>query len=207
MKEVPMSRLASTVTVLALACMAATATAAAQLQLPRARFGIGAGVTSPRNAYHADDLGEGFNTGWQGMAFLEFREPKRPIGVRVDVVIGENPANDALNADVGATVKMRWFGGDLDLIYSFGRSGTGVRAYVLGGGGSYRITLSSQSGGIAAADQSENKFGWNAGAGATLPVGRAAMFLEGRYFSITNTFISSGKAPFVALIVGLRFGS
>jgi opacity protein-like surface antigen len=200
-----MSRSASVVAVLALATLAATASAAAQ-QLPRARFGIGAGVTSPRQAYHADDLGEGFNTGWQGMAFLEFRESKRPIGVRVDVVIGENPANDALNADIGATAKMRWFGGDVDLIYSFGQVSNGIGVYVLAGGGSYRITYSTKSGGVAAADESENKFGWNAGAGVTLPLSMASVFVEARYFSVKNTFIQGGTAPFLAVVAGVRFG-
>ena len=200
-----MFRSASVVAILGFASLAVTASVAAQ-QLPHARAGIGAGVTSPRQAYHSDALGEGFNSGWQGMAFLEFREAKRPIGVRVDVVIGENPANAAFNADLGATAKMRWFGGDVDLLYSFGRSVKGVNLYVLGGGGSYRVTLSSKSGGIAAADQSENKFGWNAGAGVTLPLSMASAFVEARYFSVKTTFITSGMAPFLALVAGVRFG-
>jgi opacity protein-like surface antigen len=203
-----MSRSASVVAILALAGGAATASVAAQ-QLPHATAGIAAGITSPRAAYHSDNLGEGFNNGWQGMVFLEFRDSKRPLGVRVDVVIGENPANDAYNADLGATAKMRWFGGDLDLIYHIGRSFKGVSPYVLAGGGSYRITLSSKSAGIADADQSENKFGWNAGAGVTLPLSMASVFVEARYFSISNinnAFISSGMAPFLALVAGVRFG-
>lgn len=195
-----MSRSASAAAILALACVAAITTAAAQ-QLPRARFGIGAGVTSPRQAYHADALGEGFKTGWQGLAFLEFRDPKRPIGVRVDVVIGENPANDQLNANAGTTVKMRWFGGDVDAIYSFGQVAKGIGVYVLGGGGSYRITYSTPS-----ADQSENRFGWNAGAGVTLPLSMGAVFVEARYFSVKNAFISSGTSPFLAVVAGVRFG-
>lgn len=204
-REVPMSRSASVGAVLALACVAATATAAAQ-QLPSARIGIGAGVTSPRNAYHADELGEGFNTGWLGVVFLEFREPRRPIGVRVDVVIGENPANDAYNAAVSATAKTRLFGANVDLLYSFGRPTGGMRIYVLAGGGAFRNTLSAKSGGVAVEDLSENKWGWNAGAGITYPSGPGALFLEARYFSIPNTFISSGQAPFIALVGGFRFG-
>lgn len=200
-----MSRSASVGAVLALACLAATATAAAQ-QLPGARFGIGAGVTSPRDAYHADEFGEGFNSGWLGLAFLEFREPRRPIGVRVDVVVGENPANDAFNAATGGTSKTRLFGANVDLLYSFGRSTRGMRIYVLGGGGPYRNTLSSKSGEVAVQDLSENKWGWNAGAGITYPAGPGALFLEARYFGIPNTFISSGQAPFVAIVGGMRFG-
>jgi len=200
-----MSRSTSIRTLLVIACVAVAAPVAAQ-QLPRARAGIGAGVTSPRGAYHADDFGEGFNSGWQGMVFLEFREPNRPIGLRVDVVIGENPANDAFNNTVGATAKMRLFGGNIDLLYSFGRTPGGPRVYALAGVGTYRITLSSKAGGIAAADQSENKFGWNAGAGATLPLGRVAGFLEVRYFNLSTTFIQGEKAPFVAIVAGVRFG-
>ena len=196
-----MFRSASVVAILAFACLAATASAAAQ-QLPHARAGIGAGITSPRAAYQS----EGFNSGWQGMVFLEFRDAKRPLGVRVDVVIGENPANDAFNAATGTTNKLRWFGGDVDLVYAFTRSVRGISPYVLAGGGSYRITLSSKTGGIADADQSENKFGWNAGAGVTLPLSMASVFVEARYFSVKTTFISSGMAPFLAIVAGVRFG-
>ena len=94
----------------------------------------------------------------------------------------------------------------LDLLYSFGRTPGGPRVYALAGVGTYRITLSSKAGGIAAADQSENKFGWNAGAGATIPLGRVSGFLEARYFNLSNTFIQGAKAPFVAIVAGVRFG-
>jgi opacity protein-like surface antigen len=194
----------SSSTLAALMSLAGTVAASAQ-QLPPARFGIGAGITSPRGAYHANQLGEGFNSGWQGMGFLEFRRANHPLGVRVDVVIGENPANDQLNANAGATVKMRMFGGDVDLIYNFGQVATRIRAYVLGGVGRFSITRSSQSGGIAAPDQSESKFGWNAGAGVMFPVRLGAFFLEARYFEISNSFVSSGNAPFVVATAGFRF--
>jgi opacity protein-like surface antigen len=200
-----MFRSAIAVAVLGVACLAATATAAAQLNLPSARFGIGGGVTSPRNAYHANSLGEGFNTGWQGIAFLEFKDPKRPIGIRADFVISENPGNDQYNAAAGATTTMRLFGGELDVSYSVG-SAAGIRAYLLAGGGAYQTTLWQDSATIAFPDQSENKFGWNAGAGVTLPAGPGALFLEARYVSVANSFISSGQAPFVAIVGGFRFG-
>jgi opacity protein-like surface antigen len=205
-----MSRSASIVTVLAFACMAATASAAAQ-QLPRARFGLGAGATTPRGEFHTSALG-GFNTGWQGMFFLEFRAPEKPLGVRVDAVFGSNAANDEWNAartlEEGAPVtdKMRILGANVDVIYVVLRSAHGIGAYVVGGGGTYRLTLSSTFGGLTV-DDSENKFGWNVGAGATYPFGGVTIFLEARYNSIATTFVSADQLPFVGLVAGVRFGS
>jgi hypothetical protein len=205
-----MSRSTSAVAVLALACAAAPATTAAQ-QLPRARFGLGAGVTAPRGEYRDDGSGEGFNTGWQGMVFLEFRAPRKPLGLRVDLVLGENPANDSLNGDATTqsgqptTVKMRMVGGNVDVMYSLLRSSRGGEGYVLGGVGSYRVSFSTDIGGVTV-DVSENKFAWNAGGGWAFPVGRAAMLLELRYYNVATTFTTSKKLPFVALTAGFRFG-
>jgi opacity protein-like surface antigen len=96
-------------------------------------------------------------------------------------------------------------GGNVDVIYSFLRSPHGIGAYVLGGVGTYRVTLSSTSGGLTI-DDSENKFGWNAGAGATYPMGGLTIFLEARYHSIATTFVAADQLPFVGLVAGVRFG-
>jgi opacity protein-like surface antigen len=203
-----MSRSTSVVAVLAIACVAVTATAAAQ---SGPLLGIGAGVTAPQGEFKADASGEGFNAGWQFIALLEFREPKRPVGLRVDLVAGSNPANDQLNADVsafvGATVtsRLRTVGADVDLVYSLGKAKRGGGPYVLGGIGTYRITLAETSGGVTA-DTSETKFAWNVGGGLTFPVGKAAMFAEVRYCSAKTTFFNSGTMPFVAATAGFRFG-
>jgi hypothetical protein len=205
-----MSRSASAAAVLVLACVAATVTAAAQGQ-PRARFGIGLGLTAPQGEFRKDDNGFGFTLGWQGMAILEFREPGRPVGLRVDVIFGENPANDQLNADVSAfagqtvSAKFGTLGANVDLMYSLGPARRRGGAYLLGGIGTCRVTLSETSGGISA-NTSETKFAWNAGGGLTFPVGTAAMFVEARYVNVTTTFFASGKAPFVALTAGFRLG-
>jgi opacity protein-like surface antigen len=145
------------------------------------------------------------------MFFLEFRAPEKPLGVRVDAVFGSNAANDQWNAHSSAlagqpvTDKMRILGGNVDVIYSFLRSAHGIGAYLLGGVGTYRLTLSSTSAGLTV-DDSENKFGWNAGAGATYPFGGLTIFLEARYNSIATTFVSASKLPFIGLVAGVRFG-
>jgi opacity protein-like surface antigen len=207
-----MSRSTSAVAVLALACVAATATAAAQM--PRPRFGVGLGLTAPRGEYRVDASGEGFNAGWQGMGFMELMAPRGPVGLRVDAIFANNPGNSQLNADAtGPTVdtwvkvNMRTFGANLDVI--FRRSSRGGGAYLLGGIGSYRVTRANTYGGPVGGvthGMSETRFAWNAGGGLTYPVGRPALFLEARYISVTNPFILSGKAPFVAIVAGVRFG-
>ena len=211
-----MSRSASAAAVLVLACVGATATTAAQ-ERPRARFGIGLGLTAPLGDYRADASGEGFNAGWQGMGFMEFMRTGSHVGLRVDAMFGENPGNGQLNfdetgVDTYVRVKMRMLGGNLDVVYRFLRSLRGGRGYLLGGIGSYRVTRASTFFGATngfrgvAEGMSETRFGWNAGGGLTYPVGGAPMFLEVRYFSITNPLLSSGKAPFVAIVAGVRFG-
>jgi opacity protein-like surface antigen len=200
----------SAAAVLVLACVGATATTAAQ-ERPRARFGIGLGLTAPQGEFRKDDLGDGFTLGWQGVALLEFREPGRPVGLRVDVVFGENPANDQLNADVSAfagqtvTSKLGTLGAHVDVIYSLGPARRRGGAYLLCGIGTCRVTLSETSGGITGST-SETKFAWNAGGGLTLPVRAAAMFLEARYVNVTTNLFASGKASFVALTAGFRLG-
>jgi opacity protein-like surface antigen len=177
----------------------------------RTRFGIGLGLTAPQGEFRTDDIGDGFTLGWQGMASLEFRRPGHPIGLRVDVIFGENPANDQLNADVSTfagpavSTKFGTLGANVDLIYSFGEARRRGGAYLLGGIGTCRVSLSETSGGITASS-SETKFAWNAGGGLTFPVRAAAMFLEARYVNVTTKLFASGKAQFVALTAGFRLG-
>ena len=100
---------------------------------------------------------------------------------------------------------MRILGANIDVIYQVVRSAHGIGAYVVGGAGTYRLTLSRTSAGITV-DDSENKFGWNAGAGATYPFGGVTIFLEARYNTIATTFVAADQLPFVGLVAGVRFG-
>jgi hypothetical protein len=102
------------------------------------------------------------------------------------------------------TEKVRTVGADVDLVYSLGKARRGGGAYVLGGVGSYRITLAATGGVVG--DTSETKFAWNVGGGLTFPLGKTAMFAEARYCSAKTTFDNSGKLPFVVVTAGFRFG-
>ena len=154
---------------MALVCLVAATAAAAQQ--PRPRFAVGLGLTAPTGDYHADQSGEGFKIGWQGVAVMDYRKPGSPLGFRANAGYGENGGNNQLNADLTAFVGqpthviIKMLGADADLTYNLRRARQGAAGYLLGGIGAYRATFSVRSGGVTA-DTSETKFAWNVGAGS-----------------------------------------
>ena len=201
-----MSTSARVARLIVLACFVASTTAVAQRARPR--FGVGLGLTAPTGDYHADSFGDGFNIGWQGLAYVDVRSPGKPIGFRGELSYGENPANQQLKADVSAGVgqsvgiKMKMGSANLNVLYHATRAARGGGAYALGGIGIYRPALSLKIGGITA-DSTESKFGWNVGGGVTHAAQKATTFLELRYCSVSDAF--GMKLPFFALRAGLTF--
>jgi opacity protein-like surface antigen len=180
----------------------------------RVAYGFGAGLVVPNGEFHnAAPDGAGYNSGWEGMALVEFNLPQTSIGARFEGSYSQNSANDQLKADLSAVVgapadsKAKILGGSVDLTFEFRSSSPysspRATAYVLGGVGMYNFKLSVSSGNVTA-DTSATKFTWNAGGGLRYSVGRAALFLEVRYFDISSPFGSDIK--FVPIIVGVRFG-
>jgi len=105
---------------------------AAAGQGARVQFGVGGSLTVPLGDFHADANGDGFKAGWQGLALLDVRPRKSPVGFRVDFDYGENSSNDKFNADlsgvVGAptTAKIKLLGGTADVTYHFKASAGGM---------------------------------------------------------------------------------
>src|SRR2546430_17108690 len=60
----------------------------------RVQFGVGGSLTVPLGDFHADANGDGFKAGWQGLALVDVRPRKSPVGFRVDFDYGENSSND-----------------------------------------------------------------------------------------------------------------
>ena len=58
-------------------------------------------------------------------------------------------------------------------------------------------------GNVAAA--SDSGFGWNAGAGVALVIGRVSLFVEGRYHEISLNSAGGGKFKFTPVSVGILF--
>src|SRR4029077_6704465 len=112
--------------------LVAAATGAAQGS--RYYFGVGGGLTAPTGEFATDANGDGFKTGWQGMALGHFALPR--FGVRLDATSGDNSANDQLKADLPAAVvaptdaKTKLLGGSVDLTYEF-PTWYRAKAYVL----------------------------------------------------------------------------
>lgn len=178
---------------------------------PAQRIGVqvggGGSRTVPVGDYFADARGEGFDAGWQGIAFVALALPRRPYGLRVDFVVGTNSANDQLKADLTtaigqpATEETSLVGANIDLTYAFSL-GSHVRPYALGGIGVYHVTISvkTDSGTV---DSPATKPAWNLGGGLTYPLGPVVPFLEARYVHVSAV---SGfpSMTFVPITAGVR---
>lgn len=188
--------------------MVSMSTAAAQVIRPE--YGVGGGLTVPTGDFHADARGEGYNTGWQGTAWVGFKLLRTSLGIRVDGSYGENGANDKLKADVTAVAgqpadaKTKLLGGSLNLTYEF-RSSSPMKAYVLAGIGFYNTKVLVTSGNVTA-EASATKLAWNGGAGFSYGVGSAALFLGVRYFAIPSPFGPGSDVRYVPIIVGVGRG-
>jgi opacity protein-like surface antigen len=188
-----------------LGCVVAAVSAPAQGIHVQA--GYGGSRTVPVGDYFADARGEGFDAGWQGIAFVALALPRRPYGLRVDAVVGTNSANDQLKADLTtaigqpATEETSLFGANIDLTYAFSL-GSHVRPYALAGVGVYHVTISvtTDSGTV---DNRATEPAWNLGGGLSYPIRAVAPFLEARYVHVSAV---SGfpSMTFVPITVGIR---
>jgi opacity protein-like surface antigen len=132
----------------------------------------GAGVSFP-----VGDYGDFANTGWNAMAGVTF--PVMPsIWVGGEVSYGQNDHE----GDYGKTNPLGVFGQVGYTMSPF---------YVFGGLGLLVHRFSSDD-----FSESESKFGGLVGAGVDYPIGRNALFLEGRFVGVEST-------SFAALMAGI----
>ncbi len=154
----------------------------------RAQLGVAGSLTFPTSFYHADPNGDGFTPALHGLAFIDLRLPKTPVGLRLDLSTGHNSANDSLKSKLSAAVgapsdgKTNLLGGSVDVTYNF-QPASRVRGYLLSGIGFYTVKFSVTARGVTA-DTSATKFAWNIGAGFTYGTGAIALFLEARYLDV-----------------------
>jgi opacity protein-like surface antigen len=185
----------------------AWATGAAQGLHPQ--FGVGVGMSVPVSDYHAAPSGQGFNTAWQGLAFVALKPPSLPVGLRVDATYGANSANDRLKSDLTTALgrpsdeKTKLLGASLSVWYQ-SSSLARVKPYVIGGIGLYHTTISVSSGG-STTDNTATKLAWNLGAGLDCGLRGIALFFEARYVNIAAV---SGfpRTTFLPITAGVRFG-
>ncbi len=192
----------------ALALVALIRSAPVAAQSVRAQFGIGGSLAVPTSFYHADPNGDGFTPALHGLAVVDLKLPKSPIGFRLDASTGHNAANDSLKSHLTAAVgaptdgKTTLVGVIADVTYNL-RPASAARGYFLAGMGFYNVKFSITSGGVTA-DTSVTKFAWNVGAGLTVGARAVTWFLEARYLDV-GAFLGL-KPTLLETTTGIRLG-
>ncbi|MFN2636077.1 MAG: outer membrane protein [Gemmatimonadaceae bacterium] len=170
---------------LAIAVVAAPSVSHAQLGILKPfQLGIAGGATQPMS-----DLKDGANTGYNGTVAMGINLPFIPVGLRIDGAynqFGEKTGGAKLHI-MSATGNVVWRLPSIAL-----------SPYLIGGAGLYMPTVTAP--GLASA--TENHFGWNAGAGISLPVSFVKTFVEARYNRVS---VNGGSMQFVPLTVGIMF--
>lgn len=178
-----------------LSLLAAASVARAQ-GAPGVHFGIAGGASFPTG-----DAGDLYDTGYQGSAMLNFNAPMAPVGVRFEGMYARMDEKSGL----GGSGHVQVGSGTANLV--LGPRSFVARPYFIGGGGFYRIkfTASRTLGGF---EETQDKFGWNAGGGISFGIGPAAsIFIEARYIRVETdpNFALGNHFTMVPVTVGFVF--
>lgn len=157
------------------------------------QFGLTGGVSLPNGT-----TGDVFDDGYHGGIVLNYELPALPLGIRVD---GDYRKFDA-KAVGAASGSAEIFDGNANVV--IGLRIIAVKVYALGGPGLYNVKLKAESAGFSTST-SDTQFGWNAGVGAALVLGKVSIFAEGRYHEVTLDSVPDGKFKFVAVSGGILF--
>lgn len=172
--------------VLVAGAVASIAASGAEAQA-RGYFGFGAGVSVPTG-----DFGDGYKVGWLAQVVAGITGPTGVIGGRVNGSITRHN-HDTLNDNTAKLV-----GAMGDLVFSPGSGGAKVRPYLLGGIGFQNVKLEA-----GPLESSVTELAYNFGAGLTVALSKASLFVEGRWLSVQTDPSSTNLIP---ISIGLRFG-
>jgi opacity protein-like surface antigen len=157
----------------------------AQLGVPKPfQLGVAGGAAQPMS-----DLKTGSNMGYNGTVAMGINLPFLPVGLRVD-----GAYNQFGQKAGGAKLHILSATGNVVLRLP----SMGLSPYLIGGAGMYIPTV--EAAGLPSA--SENHFGWNAGAGVSLPLTFVKAFVEARYNRIS---VNGSSMEFVPLTFGIMF--
>ncbi len=169
--------------------LALVATAAnAQSLVPAAKpvsFGIAGGMSMPTG-----DFGNGFKSGYNVSGLLQFQQPSWPVALRVEAQYQD------FGAKGGADASIKTIGGLANLIYAFPTKST-VRPYVTGGVGYFHLKAD-----VADESDSDNKFGFDFGAGLDFQLSGMNTFIEANWQSVRAEGSALNQVP---IRVGIRF--
>jgi len=170
--------------------LALVATAAnAQSVVPAAKpvsFGIAGGMSMPTG-----DFGDAFKSGYNVSGLVQFQQPSWPVALRIEAQYQDFGAKGGIDASV------KTIGGLANVIYSFPTKST-VRPYVTGGLGFFHLKVDAED----VESNSENKFGFDAGAGLDFQLSGMNTFIEANWQSIRAEGSAANQIP---IRVGIRF--
>ena len=179
--------------------LAAPVTVTAQLSKPE--FGVAAGATFPQGDFTTGPCGLcGFNTGWQGMAFVAFRIRRSPLALRLDGSYGANTSAQYYRSGVLTQRRFGLLGGAAELTLS-GSWAPGAKVYVLAGPGLYRVSETFIQGATGSSSQ-PLKLAYNLGGGVAIGL----LFFEARLVHVDG-WGNDVSYILVPITLGLRFGS
>ncbi|HUR01727.1 MAG TPA: outer membrane beta-barrel protein [Nonomuraea sp.] len=165
---------------------------ASALHAQGAEFSLGGGIDLPLG-----DFDDAAKLGFHGLAGVSVVPTNWPVGIQLDGNYSQ------FSDDTPADVKFQLIYGTADLVYKFKTSEESkFRPYLIGGGGVYNFKVKGDDV-PAGIDDSETKFGINAGAGFDFKAGSAGLFIEGRFHDV---FTTGSNTTFIPITIGVRLG-
>jgi opacity protein-like surface antigen len=169
--------------------LALVATAAnAQSVVPAAKpvsFGIAGGMSVPTG-----DFGDGFKSGYNVSGLVQFQQPTWPVALRIEAQYQDFGAKGGVDASA------KTIGGLANVIYAFPTKST-VRPYVTGGLGYFHLKMD-----MGDVSGSDNKFGFDFGAGLDFQLSGMNTFIEANWQSVRAEGAAMNQIP---VRVGIRF--
>lgn len=180
-------------------------------------FGIAGGASTPQR-----DLRNGYAGGWNTTVPVGWDHSDSPFGVRGDFSIDHlngTRIHDVMETTTAASGDITVWSLNTDVKVRMHAPGAPSRTnvYALGGFGAHRVVngVYGVTGPNAGHDLSFNdgktSFGWNVGAGLSIPWGPAEVFVESRFFHVKSdlAFHSNGGVgtytSFTPIVVGLQW--
>jgi hypothetical protein len=190
-KEIVMLRKTLYGTLAASLLVVGASTADAQFASP-IRFNVHAGAAVPTGDFSDLNSAGPADVGFRIGAGLELRPPLMPVGLRFD------GAYDRMGIEGGGANWSIWSATANAVV-----SPTLLPVYFIGGIGFYSTDITG-SGVIAAADAQTN-FGFNIGAGLSLPLTGFSTFIEGRWHRVNTDNDYGYNVSYIPIVFGLRF--
>lgn len=150
-------------------------------------FEIGGAIGA---AIPVGDLGDATDMGYNATFLIGYNPVFLPVGLRFDAAYNEFGLKN-----VDGNVNIPSFTANAIFKLPSG----GFTPYLIGGAGLYRPGAE-----LFGAAESENKFGWNAGAGVSMPLSGFKVFVEAR-FNQVRMGDGDPNINFVPIVVGASF--